>query len=426
MIASVLFYFPITNHFLTIKYVTPSHISGLNSQIVEVNILVKYLLIVVLIVSSTLFVKAQNTTTTFSLTDVYYALTTVDDLESRGILSSSEAQAERSYYLAQAETLTGKSITRHELESQLFDDTSWWRFISFVNIIWVFASLIIVLSLSLLFVRYIVPLLKMIPIVVYEIILYLACIGLIYGGQFVTATASQFVAFPGVLGFAILLPFSYKRRQPEHWEELNYEHIKRPIIVQNLILMTIWGVTAIAYNSQLIGFMTVVVLMVTVTATRAIPALLASIGMDDNSAGRELLVMSFLLLLTYIIMEIRDIVGVYHVFEVGVHWLGAYGFFGALEWMSSRWRKTQSMKSYIYWQVVAVLSGVGAIFIGQLFEIEALTEVGGTFLLVYILSKYIEIPNLRQYWLWATLGLGLILYMIALVINQYPELFLFS
>lgn len=386
----------------------------------------KYLLIVVLMVSSAIFVQAQNTTTTLSLTDVYYALTTVDDLETRGILSSSEAVSQRSYYLAQAEIVTGGSITRLELESQLFDDTSWWRFISFVNIIWVFASLIIVMSLSLLFVRYIVPLLKMIPIVVYEIILYFACFGLIYSGQFATATASQFVALPGVLGLAILLPFSYKRRRPEQLKTLEYEQVKRPIILQNLILMMIWGATAIAYDSQLIGFMTVAVFMAMVTATRAVPALLASIGLDDNSAGRELLVMSFLLLLTYIVMVVRDVVGIYHVFEVGVHWLGAYGFFGALEWMSSRWRKTQSMKSYIYWQFIAVLSGVGAIFIGQFFEIEALTEVGGTFLLFYILSKYIEIPNLRQYWLWASLGLGLILYVIALVINQYPELFLFS
>ncbi len=385
----------------------------------------KRILIIVLL-SCTIFVQAQNSTSILSLTDVYYALNTVDDLEAREILSSSEARSQRRYYLVQAELIAGESITHLELESQLFNDTPWWRFISFVNIIWVFASLIIVLSLSLLFVRYIVPMLKMIPIVIYEIILYLACFGLIYSGQFVTASVSQFVAFPGVLGLAVLLPFSYKRRHVEQWKNIKYEHVKRPIITQNLILMTIWGTTAIVYDSQLIGFMTVAVLMATVTATRAIPALLSSIGIDENSAGRELIVMSFLLLLIYIWMEVRDIVGVYQVFELGVHWLGAYGYFGALEWMSSRWRKNQPWRGYFYWQVIAVLSGVGAIFFGQLFEIEALTEVGGTFLLFYILSKYIEIPNLRQYWLWAALGLGVILYLIALVINQYPELFLFS
>jgi len=370
--------------------------------------------------------EAQEDTTTLSLTDVYSALNTVDDLEARDILSSSDADSQRDYYLAQAETLTGESITRLELENKLFSDNSWWRFLSFINIIWVFASLMIVISLSLLFVRYIVPLLKMIPIVVYEIALYLACIGLIYSGQFVTATASQFVALPGVLGFAVLLPFSYKRRQPEQLKTLKYEQVKHLIIIQNLILMVIWGATAIIYESQLIGFMTVVVLMATITATRAIPSILSIIGFEDNSAGRELIVMSFLLLLVYIWLEVRDVVGVYWVFEVGVHWLGAYGFFGALEWMSSRWRENQSQVSYIYWQFVSVFSGVAAIFIGQLFEIEALTEVGGTFLLFYILSKYLEIPNLRQYWLWASLGLGLLLYGIAFVINQYPELFLFS
>ncbi len=386
----------------------------------------RYIVMIVLLLSWVGYSYAQDDVTSLTLTDVYYALNTVDDLESRDVLTDSDATVQRDYYLDIGATIAGEPITRLELESRLFDDPSWWRFLSFVNIIWVFASIIIILSASLLFVRYVVPILKLIPITVYEILLYLICIGFIYGGQFVTANASQFVALPGIFGLAMLLPFSYQRRLPDDVKKLTYDDVKLPIIAQNAILTVVWGATAIGYQSQLIGFLTVVVFVATIAATRAIPALLNSIGFTDDSIGREVIVTSLLLLLTYIVLEVREVVGIYWVFEVGIHWIGAYGFFGGLTWMSSRIRQSKSQSGYIFWQVASVISGVGAILVGQLFDIGALTEVGGTFLLFYILGKYIEASNWREYRLWAALGLGILLYIIALVINQYPEFFLFG
>jgi hypothetical protein len=53
-----------------------------------------------------------------------------------------------------------------------------------------------------------------------------------------------------------------------------------------------------------------------------------------------------------------------------------------------------------------------------------MSETAGTFLLIYILTKYIEIPNWRRHWAWASLGLGLLLYVFALLINEFPQFFL--
>lgn len=392
-----------------------------------------FIIIMLVLFSSIRVAIAQDNSS--SLEDIHFALKTIDDLEMRGVLSSEEASQQETYYLSQAEVIIGEPVTSQELEAYLFANSAdnWWRFISFVNIIWVFASVIIVMSVALLFVRYVVPLLKMIPMIVYEIILYLACAGFIIGGLYVSDEAAQFVALPGVLGLAFTLTFSFGRRlkakQDEflQGESLQYKHVKSTVILENLILLVVWGITAIVYESQLIGLLTVAVLVATVTATRAIPAVLSSIGFEENdSLSRELLITSFLLLLTYIVMEVYDVVGIYWVFEVGVHWLGAYGYFAAVEWMASRWRKNQSTKTYIFWQIFAIISGILAIFVGQLFDVPALTEVGGTFLLVYILTKYFEIPKWKQYWLWASLGLGVLLYVLALLINEYPQFFLFS
>lgn len=393
----------------------------------------KRLFIIILVLLGSIgILSAQDNTS--SLEDIHRALRTIDDLELRSVLSPGEALQQQVYYLSQAENIIGEAVTRLELEAYLFENASgnWWRFISFVNIIWVFASIIIVLSLALLFVRYVLPLLKMIPIIVYEIVLYLACAGFIVGGLYVSQDVAQFVALPGILGLALTLTFSFGRRLKNKQEKIlkgtriKYEHVKNAILLENLILLLVWGITAIVYESQVIGFLTIAVLVSTVMATRAVPAILSGIGFENESLSRELLVVSFLLLFTYIVMEIGDVVGIYQVFEVGVHWLGAYGYFAGLEWMASRWRKNQSRTSYIFWQFFATISGIFAIFVGQFFDVPALTEVGGTFLLIYILSKYLEIPKWKQYWLWASLGLGVLLYVTALMINEYPEFFLFS
>lgn len=389
-------------------------------------------LVFLILLGLTLTVTAQDSS--FSLEQIDHALRTINDLEMREVLSAEEALTQETYYLAQAETIIGEPVTHAELSTYLAQNRadSWWRFVSFVNIIWIFASVIIVLSTSLLFVRYVVPILKRAPIIVYEILLYLICAGFILGGLTVSDDIAQFVALPGIFGLAFTLTFSFGRRLRDKEKDLpedirlEYQHVKKFVILENLILLIVWGITAIAYESQIIGFLTVAVLVALVTATRSIPAVLNSIGFEKDTFSYELLIMSFLLLTTYIVMEIYDVVGIYWVFEIGVHWLGAYGYFAGLEWMASRWRKKQSPRSYIFWQIFAVLSGVFAIFIGQFFTVEALTEVGGSFLLIYIVTKYFEIPNWKQYWIWASLGLGVLLYALALVINEYPEFFIFS
>jgi hypothetical protein len=67
---------------------------------------------------------------------------------------------------------------------------------------------------------------------------------------------------------------------------------------------------------------------------------------------------------------------------------------------------------------------VGALFIGAFWNISVIQEIGGTYLLIYVLEKYIESFNWRRGWAWALLGLGLLLYGMALLINTYPQFFL--
>jgi hypothetical protein len=373
-----------------------------------------------------IFAQETETQEPTSLLQIHYALQTIDDLEVRGILSQDEAEAERAFYLQAAESLTGERLSRDQISERAFSsDSGILRFFSFVNVLWALASLIIVLSLGWLFAIYIVPLLKRVPMIVYELLLYLLAFAFIWNGQFATEGAGQFVALPGILGLGILFPVSYVRRAMKK-SNRSFEFHRNALVILFLVLSLIWGFVAIRYQSDLIGFLTVLSAIWTLTLTRWVRTLLAPFGYEKENPLIEIMAMAFGLLALHLVAELHGLAPEYRYFALGVLWLGTYGYFAALEVMASKWRHSNQPKRYIYWQLFAIFSAVVGLYIGIYWQIDNLSETAGTFLLIYTLTKYIELPNWRRHWAWASLGLGLLLYVFSLLITQYPQFFLLA
>lgn len=354
-----------------------------------------------------------------SILEIHYALKTVDDLEARGILSPEAAETERAYYLAAAENLTGEALSREEISERAFEPAGGlFRFLSFINIIWALASLIIAISSIWLFIIYVVPLIKRVPLFIYEILAYCAAFAFIWYGQYAEAGVRQYVALPGVLVLGFLLPFSYVWRvKDKSFGEIFH---RNALVLLFLTLSLIWGFVAVQYESELIAFLTILSGLLTLTFTRWVKMLLQPFGYTKEEPLIEIMVMCFGLMLLYLLAETRGIMGAYQVFGLGVYWIGTYGYFGALEIKSSKWRN----KTYLNWQILALLSALLGLYVGINWQIESMSETAGTFLLIYTLTKYIEIPNWRRHWAWASLGLGVLLYSFAWLINQFPQFFL--
>jgi hypothetical protein len=403
----------------------------------------------------------------YTINDLYYYLQAVSDLETRGVLDANNAAAQREFYLDAAEVITGQRLTEPQLADYLFSNEgqSWLRFLNFINLIWVFASIIIVLSSVWIFAKYILPLLKRVPVIVYEILLYALCAGFIFGGLSVESGIRQFVALPGVLGLFFLLPFSYARHiarvdkrykaeympepsapvealptlppevveaqfaaeQARHAAQNKHElsRIRRDFMILNGILIIIWGAIAIAYGSVLIGFLTVLAFMGAITLSPLVPPLVSALGFKRYDPGATALVVSFALVLVFLVMKIAAVQGIYAaVFEPGVFWIGADVYFIALGVLASRFYHRDNRARFIRWQLISIASCVAALFIGSFWDIPVIQEIAGTYFLFYILEKYVELPNWRKRWAWALLGLGLLLYAAALVMNEYPQFFL--
>ena len=77
-------------------------------------------------------------------------------------------------------------------------------------------------------------------------------------------------------------------------------------------------------------------------------------------------------------------------FEGGVLFLGSFvGYLGLLI-ASSRWYEKRY--NYGVFQVVTIVAGCAALFVGSVWQIGELQKIGGTFFILYVLEKIAEIP----------------------------------
>jgi hypothetical protein len=111
--------------------------------------------------------------------------------------------------------------------------------------------------------------------------------------------------------------------------------------------------------------------------------------------------------------------------------VGTFGYFVGLLTLASRYYYYRSSDwfmletKYWAWQILAVVSGIAALYLGNMLDLTYLRGIGGTFFCLYLLEKYYEIPWRGIGWAWSTLGLAGILYGFVIVIQSYPQYFIF-
>ncbi len=372
-----------------------------------------------------------------ALITIKYNLATLDDLQERGVLSADMAEAERQHYLAKAQTVIGEPLELDQLlalldrfDSRQLDETQGMLqrisgFFTFINIIWTISSILLVIAVGWLIRLYIVPILKQIPAVVYEALIYMACLAFIGGGQWFARGIDQFIVLPGCLGLVGALIFTNKLHN-ESLQKFYKRNRLEPFTLHSFILFLIWAGVAIIYQSVLIAFMAVIALEAFLGFSVLVTPLCYYIGFRKKSIIPRAMAASFLLLLFYIVVRITRIeLPYFDIFSVGVLFMGSFVYFIGLLIVSSKWYKHKDAQHYIVMQLLTIVSGIQALFFGSVWQISQLQGIGGTFFFLYLLEKYFELPWLKKRWAWATLGLSIILYLSSLVIRQYPQYFLF-
>lgn len=328
----------------------------------------------------------------------------IDDLEARKVISPEAAEAERAHYLALAEEATGEKLTRAELDGWTVKQ----NFIYFTYFLYVVAGVIGVTGLALVF------MLLGLPGAVWEVIIYAVCIGLI-------AIGNVWPAFLGCLGLIGGFTLSLKLHAPKDAKG-------GPTVLSALCLVA-FTVVALLYKSSLIGFMSVAALESLLGFSVLVLPLCIGIGFRDEDAMARGTVASFVLLAAGVAIGLvakyspgHEVLPYVMPFQSGLLWLGTFVYFTGMLIISSRWYATKGN----FWplQILTILSGIGAVYLGQVLDVGILSGIGGTFFVIYLLEKYVEVTWKRVHFAWGLVGGALLLGGAAFFANQHPQYFL--
>lgn len=354
------------------------------------------------------------------------AVTVYEDGVSAGILTRAQADQGTALQLKRAASYAGREVSKAELmtidvPAGAVDCTQHLSalqraagFITFINVMWVIGILLGVGGFAVLFGSFVVDLLKAlknIPLVVYEGVFYLSGIGVGAYGLTLGAGISEYVGLTGCLLFGAALVFSARHRKTVA-EKFNF----------SLICFLVWTAAALAYQSSMLGFISVIALMGVLGFSVMATPLCYAIGFKDDAAIGKATSAAFGLLIAFAGLRIAGkSVPAVQIFEQGALFMGSFvGYLGLLI-ASTKWYDGKK-RNYALFQVVTVLAGIGAIGVGSIYGISELQKIGGTFFVLYLAEKTFEIPakSVRGYAVLALL-LGIAIYGFSLYVKANPD-----
>ena len=357
---------------------------------------------------------------------------TVDKLLFEGFISNTEASKIKASYTAKLKSLSADldignldlaQITQYQKNVNSFKQSLKGLF-SFTNILATASSFLLAIAIGSLISLYLLLLLKVIPLVVYESVLYGIILAAIASGYWLVGATYQYVLLSTCLSLGGMLGFSYWQHKSS-WQQLSQKIGLDIFSLCTLFLFLVWSAVAIAYQNVAIAFLAVCALEAFLGFAVAITPLTYIIGFRSRAVIFKTTIISLLLLVVYIAAQITNTTLPYlDIFAPAIKYIGSFVYFLGLLIVSSKWYFRQNFNFYLLMQGITVVSGVTALYVSSIWHISILRGVSGTLFTLYAIEKYIELPWTRKNWVWATLGFSIILYVCTRLIRSYPELFL--
>lgn len=376
----------------------------------------KYLLASLMLMSSSAFAQTDFQ----SLVNIRESYEIVQSMGERDLMDEADCTSLKQELMQKAQKIDPeiKSFEDLRWETQGFSERVG-GFFTFTNILLVTACLMFTLAVIWLFGLYMLTILLAVPIGVYEFGCYAICGWAILAGAQVSPSFTMATVLPGCLGLIGCLSFSHKRHVDE--SDRNFKEEKY-ISIYSSILFFVWGAVAIYYDSSIIGFMSVSAFMTAVGFICGMVPGVVYVGFENDEVVPQGTLAAFFVLLAHVVLSITNTtINQLEPFRTGMEFLGTFVYFlGILIMASKYWSK----KLYPIYNLLAIVSGCAALYLGSVYGMGMLLGVGGTFFYLYLLEKYYEIPWEGKGWAWSLLGLSIILYGMYAFSIKHPEYFL--
>ncbi|WP_153009648.1 hypothetical protein [Mastigocoleus testarum] len=347
---------------------------------------------------------------------------TIDDLEARSVIPSEIANQQRQFYAVQASKIRGESVTVTNLRN-------WNRFKALFRVQTIAKVLAVIVSIigalfflggvlsriSWMIIAIVKELLAKIPIPVYEVIF---CVAGAYLMLFLEGLSPNL--FGALIFFLSLLLFHGKKTC-----DLSLDSEIKADFVSGMCLVIYAG--SAWWNQSIAVAVLASLAFIAFFGFKLIAGPLSLlIGFDsEDKAGQGTFaagcLMSFGIILTqnYLPSSID-------VFQTGALFAGTFVYFLGMTILSSKW---VASKNYWLRNVITFVSGLAMIWAATSLELGMVNAIAGTFFVLFIMDKYVELCTL---WVKdeisfgaSLLGAGLAGFGLIRVIELHPQYFIF-
>ena len=259
-------------------------------------------------------------------------------------------------------------------------------FVTWMNVLKVFAVVLGATCFTFLFGRFVFRLLAVfasMPVLVYEFLGFTTAVALLILPAWVGISDPTWFIVPGGILWAGTLSLAGKLR-------------KRPMTPAAFFaaITVLWAAVAVYYGNHVVGFGAVASFMAFMGFSIAVSPLAYSIGFDDEKAvnragGAGLFITAALVGERWIASNQID----FGVFREGMLWLGPFVFALSVLINSSRWYMDTGRQSWIGMQMMAVAAYFALIMAGSVFRIDAVLNVGTAFMILYLVEKPFEVKH---------------------------------
>ncbi|MFT3830191.1 MAG: hypothetical protein QM691_10870 [Opitutaceae bacterium] len=349
----------------------------------------------------------------------------IDQLRRQGVEVDADRAIERELLAEAAQLTDGRVRTRTELNDVTAAAVGrserrrgWF---TFAHVLWTIGAVIVVAASGFLARHYLGRLLLRVPPWAWEAGFFALCGAAIGAGAIMPAGFRLAPVLPGCLGLVAVLAYSCRRHRLscEQWAPW--------------LLAGVWSGAAAAYGSETLGFLAVgAVLTGLGFAAGMIPGLV-TIGFRDRAAVPRATFAAGVLLAAQVALHCAGVAPVWlGPFRAGMGFLGAFVLLLGLLILASRRYDGRRRAGGRFWlryvvmQMVTCAVGVATIYFGSVHDVPHLLGLGGTFLCLFLLEKYYDLPWRGIGWAWSLFGAGGLLYLFAQFVQARPEWFFFT
>jgi hypothetical protein len=206
----------------------------------------------------------------------------------------------------------------------------------------------------------------LIPVGAYEVIGHLVSLFVITSGVWFSRAHQDWAVFGGSLLWGGMLTIS-----------LSY-HSKSSNFTGYFALLTgLWAAVAVVFHNEATGSLAVLAFM----------GFVLSLFEDHRHVVGQIATASGVVA---VLAAIFQATGFYNVFLPGSLWVGPGVLAISLLFLSSRWHRSEI--PFVFRQILPAIFAVVGLWLGSVYNVPHLAGIASTFLMLFIISKLIEIP----------------------------------